>query len=595
MINLYNIDEIDLGNTVEETTNNVLMNAVEDDAIYSTMGNVKEENGCYWRLTNEGGKVISNFIIEPVELVVSENVSEFNVRIILTNNKICEKKFYTSDFISSSRFKSVLCQSSIDIIFRGKDEDLDGIRDILNQKKYHIKKGINYTGIIEHNKEFIFVSKSGTIDANNKKVDDVVYFGDTATFLDTKIVEQEPIWEPELAEIGKKLFNFNDLSVTATIIGFCASCFLKEKLAIMNGTKLNHLIICGESGSGKSETLENIIMPIFNLKSSTSAAQCTKFVTTRFPSASNTIPFIINEYKPAELSNEIKKNISNLLNNGYDKTSSYRGRPDQKLNEYQMLTPIIMAGEMQPGHTSAIQRSLIVYFAHSKTYKNPESEENFKYLKANKDLLNRLGRSLLEEALKIDMEILMERQRMLLNKIDGSMSSRPVSSAVNCMLGILLLEDVFSSMCFDFKETTGYTTEELFEAILNTVITDVLDGKKVINGIIEDCFEILNDIIENGILRRGIDYQIINAGTELALDINELYPKFIKYKNAQCLSDLEILSVKQFKKQLELKEYYIEKNRAVAFNSGLNTKRKKAFVLNLLKLKEKNILSNLYN
>lgn len=120
-------------------------------------------------------------------------------------------------------------------------------------------------------------------------------------------------------------------------------------------------------------------------------------------------------------------------------------------------------------------------------------------------------------------------------------------------------------------------------------------GKKVINGIIEDCFEILNDMIESGILKRGIDYQLINTGSELALDINEIYPKFIKYKNAQYLTDLEVLSAKQFKKQLTLKEYYVDSNRTVSFNCGMNKKRKKAFVLNMIKLKEKSVLSNLYN
>lgn len=592
------VDNINNKNMVSNKEMNVHK---EESKVITASGCLKEENNCYWRITSTGEKMISNFVINPVEIVYERSTLMIKVQFKTIEGKIYEEVLKASDLSTCSKFKNVIGNRHLDLLFKGRDDDLEEIKGIICKKNYITKKGAGYTGVFKHDGKFIFISPQSAIDSNGDNVDDVVYTGcnDSGDYSDannliwTNITKQNPIWEPELQSISKALLNFNDLQTTATIIGFCASCFLKERLYLANGTKFNHLIISGESGSGKSEVIENVVMPIFNTTTSTSAYQCTKFVMTKMPSSSNTIPLLITEYKPCDDRTE-SKNISELMRNAYDRTESFRGRPDQKINRYPALAPIILSGEVMVDETALLERSLVVCFSKSKI-KDKSREESFKMLKENKNILRSLGRSLLEEALKIDSLLLIERQKALSMKIGNAISSRNKNAIINCMLGIMLLEDVYNSMSFDMKMCTGYSIEELFQAITDAVKSNVFDGKNEVNGVIENSLEVLDDMAELGILRSGRDYQVINSGEELALDVKQFYANYMSYLKSHNMTNIDMLTEKNYKKQLSMKSYFVDSNRTVMFKNGIETKRKKSFILNIPKLKEKLNLSNLYN
>lgn len=82
---------------------------------------------------------------------------------------------------------------------------------------------------------------------------------ETAKCISTELTEVQPIDSFGLAQLSKFLFKFNILPITATIIGFSASCFLKEKLWQSGRIKHNYLIITGESGSGKAKQLKMLL------------------------------------------------------------------------------------------------------------------------------------------------------------------------------------------------------------------------------------------------------------------------------------------------------------------------------------------------
>ncbi len=91
---------------------------------------------------------------------------------------------------------------------------------------------------------------------------------------------------------------------------------------------------------------------------------------------------------------------------------------------------------------------------------------------------------------------------------------------------------------------------------------------------------------ESGVLIRGNDYQVINQGTELALNISPLYDKFTKYIREHNILDVEVLSLPQFRKQLRTKEYFND-YKTVRFNTANSAdKPVKAYTLDIAKLRE---------
>lgn len=550
-------------------------------------GNIYEVEKSYYRSSKRESKKISNFIMRLKESIRTNNNTILSCEVETEKYELIQIELNKADFLSSSRFKNTLYESSMNLIFKGKNEDLDDIKGILLKGKYKEITGTSHTGIIKNKDEYVFVDDNGCIDKEGNIIDDIKYIGENK--IKSGLSKLFSISKGELLEISNKLFNFNDINITASIIGFCSSCFLRERLYLDNGTKGPHLLICGEAGSGKSETLENIIMTIFDINTKMSADQCTRFVNVNFAGSSNTLPFIIEEYKPTRLSKTRRDEISALLRNSYDRTPGYRGTVEQRLNEYPVLTPIVLLGEMAIEESAGLERSVLIYFSKNKS-RSKGREESFRYLKIREQLLKRFGRTLLEQALSIDSNILIDRYEHL-NEKYSCLPSRVRNSAVTCMLGVLLVKDIFEIRGLDFQKSTGYDVDTLLNAIKENVVESVLEGSTEVKGIIEKNIEVLNDMVETGDLIQGIDYKIINNNTELALNIKMFYPKLLKYISSRNNKEIDKLSQNEFTKQLRFKEYYKD-YKAIRFVYNSEAKNAKAFVLDVSKLEEKVCIEN---
>jgi len=549
--------------------------------------NISETHKTYYKHLKKDGKLISNFIIKLKELIQADDNMLLKCEIERENLQNTDITFKMIDFLNSSNFKRTLALNDISLIFTGNTEDLNNIKGILFEREYKKTLGVNYTGVFKNDGEYVFVGNDSSINKLGKDINDVTYIGNSE--IQSTITNILPISKGELKRLAKHIFNFNELGNTATVFGFSSSCFLREKLYLDNGTKSPHLIICGEAGSGKSETLESIIMEVFSMNQKMSADQCSRFVNVNYAGGSNTLPFIIEEYKPSRLSKIRKDEISALLRNAYDRTPGFRGNAQQGLNKYPVVTPIILVGEMAIEESAGLERSILMYFSKQKISSNV-NKKSFMYLKKNKGMINRFGRGLLEQALKMD-SIALKNSYGELNEEYSCLPNRVRNSAVTCMLGIQLIRDLFEARGLRFEDCTGYNFNTLKDAIKENIVDNVLEGNSEVKGIIEKSMDVLNDMVETGELIKGIDYQVINSGAELALNIKMLYPKLLKYSTSHNLKENDKLSQNEFTKQLRFKEYYIA-YKAIRFVHKFEIKNGKAFVFNIAKLKLKACIDN---
>lgn len=542
---------------------------------------VFEKDNAYVKISNNGEPVvISNFIIAPVSMLETDSDTILEVKLVHANGKQASKLFRTTDFTSASKFKAAIHQNSIFFSFTGNDKDLEDIKSLMNNKGYVNKVVTQNIGMVKHLGQWCFVSGNTAFNSKGEFVDDLVLLPDYKV-ISTEIGEVDPLDADGLCHIASSLFQFNELPKTSTILGFTAACFLKERMRVA-GVKLNHLIMVGEAGSGKSQTLENIIMPIFSTHSYTSASKSTAFAALRTNSSSNLVPHIIEEFKRGKLSAAVYSTICNLMRDSYDGHTAQRGAADLTVKHFDLRAPIILVGENEPEEAAIRERSLEILF--SKADLSTERTRHFELLKENVALLNRFGRSLLNAALNLtdeEVRTLYKAQQSKVNKISG-LPPRVKNTLVNTFLGIQLVLMVCRNLGLSEISPFGFLEEELENAIVTAVRTYLMDGQENNLSIVDNTFAVLDRMN----LRLGEDYQPINNDTEIAFAVNQFYDRFTKYVR-EFQVEGEFLSITQFCKQLRKTEYFVA-NRVAKFRTASGAVlTRKAYVLNVEKLSNK--------
>lgn len=511
---------------------------------------------------------ITNFIIDPIQ-VVSIDGSGTLCANFKTDDKVYELKIAGICFASARRFKEILAKNCNKLYFKGNDNDLEDIKYLYNKKPYPVKTGIRFKGLLNISGKYHFVDNDKTIDSKGN-INNNFIFSPEYEVIKTDILKFNKINADELTIISKALFAFNELPKTLIILGFCCSCLVKVPLKEIN-YKLNHLLLIGEAGSGKSTTIDYIIRPFFSLVNSAfTAKNITKFSAIRTAASSNTIPFILDEFKPYEMNQQQVYSILDLLRNAYDNHTSPRGRTDQSLIEYELSSPIVLAGEAGSNEASIIERSLILNY--SKNDVTEESTENILILIKNKDLLSKLGRYILDIALDIKIEKLKElhetADKLFQNKIKDS---RIVNSLSNCYIGLKLLITAFKKLEVKIPIDINKVPDILIDYVLN----EMLDETKATKTAVEKILEYMDLILSNIDEYNGKYYEIKEK--TLYIDLKAFYPIFCQYMQSHNIKDIEILQYEAFTKQLR-KTKYFRKYEAYKFK---NSKRKKVFYLNI--------------
>ena len=553
---------------------------------------VFEGNNCYWkRLKDDGKQSISNFTIQPITIVDNGESTEMQTIIVCNRNFKVQRTFTLNDFLSVQKFKSAL--NHFALTFIGKDTDLEHIKSIITYKKFNLKSGVNCTGFHEINNTWYFVTGDKCIDEKGNINSDIV-ISKHLKEIDTNVLDMNPLTKDELLELGPRLFKFNELKITSVIISYCCAIWAKEILW-KNDIRFPHLLLIGEAGSGKYNTYDYIISSILNMTTGAiGATGLTKFSVDKMMSSSNTIPFVIEEYKPFSIGPTKVNLISGVLRESYDHTTSTRGNKDRKLERLTYSSPLILIGEVGTDETASKERSLLALFS-KKNVEVPEYKNNFKYLLKNNNILNKLGRSIFNEILKLDKTQIYEEIEALEQFIDQNISLNRVKESVNIAFwGLSILEKVFANLGLNMESIIGFNKKELYNAINIATYEDLLDSAQSSKSVIDVTLESFNTLAVTGKLVKGFHYSVINNGAELAIYMATTYPIF--NENKINLQTEFISSVNQFNKQLRAMPYYITSKSVKLFTKEYfgyaeptNKVNRKCIVLDIAMLKERGL------
>ena len=530
-------------------------------------------------------KALTNFTMRPVNGIKSDSAYLMDIEFTTIDEKTFLNQIDSSIFASTQLFKKAIKKiGGIDMVFDGNESDLANIQLYMNNKyrDYNHCLGLDYVGMYKMDGAWVYVGTDGAIDRKGNPISSVVSITEDNEALRSGILDTPMIKKSELKEISGDLFRFNTYERTINILGWVGACFLKERLR-QRKIKLSHLVIAGGAGSGKSETLEKIIQPIFGLQGSgIGCSGITKFSTLKSTSSTNLLPVIFEEYKPHKLSKIELDLISATLRSTYDYQTSQRGRADQSVVNYMRRSPICLVGESSFDETAIKERIVDVQFA--KSDRTAEHTKSYRYLAKHEDQLNFLGKALLLLVMNMPDEALdkLIQQSKVFEKMD--FETRTILGMSNVYLGILLMKELYESFGLNFWAETGLSEKMVQDSIVNNTYNS-LDGSSKVNSAVDLIIQTFDTMALKNKIRPEYDYTVNQSTGELCLRLNLIYDEFTKYIREFNILDVEVLGIRQFTRQLRREGYYADYNyRNFKERNNDEIVRQKCYILNLKKL-----------
>lgn len=522
--------------------------------VYASGGNapVYEYKGQYFRAKGDNTYPITNFEFVPVEMIIAEEETQLTADLVTVRGETYRLTFMTTDFANQQKFKNALNKRTIALSYTGSDGDLELLKAYVSELDWRTKIGVKAMGIYEHESGMAFVSSDGAVDANGAAVESIVQLEKYRSITST-ILAAKPLTASQLQRLGERLMSYNEPAKTVSILAWISGCFIKEHLRKKN-VKFPHLMLIGEAGSGKSNTLERVIMPVFSRVKIVAAGQTTAFTLMKDAASSNTIPMALDEFKPSKIDRFRLDALLNHFRNSYDGQEGVRGRADQSIVSYELLAPLVVAGEESPDEAAIRERSIELLFS-KKDLKAVECRAAFRDLCSSNDLLGSLGHSLLSIALKTKPAECYAWYEDALGSFNKELPSRIVNNLACMVAGLRLLEKLCGALGLTWHEVFPYNMEPCTRYIEYAAKEYLLDGGTSNKSVIEQTLEIMS--------RMGLDpksdYAICDGDTVLALRLNPVYDKYTKYRKDYAVAG-ETLTYAQFKLQLSHSDYFLESN-----------------------------------
>ena len=541
----------DGGTYGDETVNK----AIEiTESTYSSTGEsfVFEQEGRYY--SNRSGKVyvITNFVFKPIEMIVAEEDTQMTANLVTVRGETFQESFLTSDFSNQQKFKNFLNRRTISLGYYGSDGDLELLKGFISDLEWQKKAGVKALGLYEHEKRLVFVGTGSAVAAGNTPVNDILQM-DKYRSIDSAILGCAQIEPEQLQTLGELLMNYNEPAKTVSVLAWTAGCFIKEHLR-MRGIKFPHLMLIGEAGSGKSNTMERVVLPIFSRTKIIAAGQGTAFTLMKDSASSNLVPQALDEFKPSKIDKFRLDTLYNHFRNSYDGHEGVRGRADQSIVSYELLAPLMVAGEESADEAAIRERSIELLFS-KKDLKSVESRMNFQTLCASTPQLGSFGRSLLETALQTKPDEALAWHAEGLCSFAKELPSRVVNNLACCYAGLCLLEKLCNEFGFSWQEVFPNSREACRKYLEYAVKQYLLDGSTSNRSVVEQTLEVM--------ARMGLDpkseYRVLEDGKVLALWLIHVYDRYTKYRKDYAIFG-ESLSYAQFKRQLLHSDLYLGSN-----------------------------------
>lgn len=518
--------------------------------VYSPGGElgVFEANGRYMRERGENVYPLTNFVVHPLEMLVAEEEAQMTCDAATMYGETFRLTFMTADFASAQKFKAVLNKRTISLSYMGSDGDLEVLKTYLAGLEWQVKRGVKALGLYERDGRWAYVDRSRAFAAGGEEVPDMVQMEKCAS-IETALPEHAPISAERLMELGAPLLSYNEPAKTVTVLAWCAGCFIKEMLRAA-GVKYPHLFLIGEAGSGKSTTLERVILPIFGRSRVVAAPQVTGFTLMKDAASSNLFPQALDEFKPSKIEKNRLAALYNHFRDSYDGHEGVRGRADQTQAAYALLAPLVVAGEESPDEPAIRERGMELLFS-KRDLKDPVVRQAFGRLSAMQGALTEMGRALLDTALTLNTATARQWFDEALPLFNGRLPSRVVNNLACCMAGLRLAEAVCNRLGLSWGQVFPVGLDACAKHLEYAAREYLLDGGESNKSVVEQTLEVMDRMTVSP------EYCAFSKdGKEVAFLFARFYDQYTKYRRDHAIYG-ECLPYNQFIKQVKKSDLFV--------------------------------------
>lgn len=518
--------------------------------VYSPGGElgVFEANGRYMRERGENVYPLTNFVVHPLEMLVAEEEAQMTCDAATMYGETFRLTFMTADFASAQKFKAVLNKRTISLSYMGSDGDLEVLKTYLAGLEWQVKRGVKALGLYERDGRWTYVDRSRAFAAGGEEVADMVQMEKCAS-IETALPEHPPISAERLMELGAPLLSYNEPAKTVTVLAWCAGCFVKEMLRAA-GVKHPHLFLIGEAGSGKSTTLERVILPIFGRSRVVAAPQVTGFTLMKDAASSNLFPQALDEFKPSKIEKNRLAALYNHFRDSYDGHEGVRGRADQTQATYALLAPLVVAGEESPDEPAIRERGMELLFS-KRDLKDPAARQAFGRLSAMQGALTEMGRALLDTALTLNTATARQWFDEALPLFNGRLPSRVVNNLACCMAGLRLTEAMCNRLGLSWGQVFPVGLDACAKHLEYAAREYLLDGGESNKSVVEQTLEVMDRMTVSP------EYCAFSKdGKEVAFLFARFYDQYTKYRRDHAIYG-ECLPYNQFIKQVKKSDLFV--------------------------------------
>lgn len=520
------------------------------EQVYSPGGElgVFEANGRYMRERGESVYPLTNFVVHPLEMLVAEEEAQMTCDVATMYGETFRLTFMTADFASAQKFKAVLNKRTISLSYMGSDGDLEVLKTYLAGLEWQVKRGVKALGLYERDGRWAYVDRSRAFAAGGEEVADMVQMEKCAS-IETALPEHAPISAERLMELGAPLLSYNEPAKTVTVLAWCAGCFIKEMLRVA-GVKYPHLFLIGEAGSGKSTTLERVILPIFGRSRVVAAPQVTGFTLMKDAASSNLFPQALDEFKPSKIEKNRLAALYNHFRDSYDGHEGVRGRADQTQATYALLAPLVVAGEESPDEPAIRERGMELLFS-KRDLKDAAARQAFGRLSAMQGALTETGRALLDTALTLNTATARQWFDEALPLFNGKLPSRVVNNLACCMAGLRLAEAMCNRLGFSWGQVFPVGLDACAKHLEYAAREYLLDGGESNKSVVEQTLEVMDRMTVSP------EYCAFSKdGKEVAFLFARFYDQYTKYRRDHAIYG-ECLPYNQFIKQVKKSDLFV--------------------------------------
>lgn len=509
---------------------------------------IYEANGRYIRERGENVYALTNFVVHPLEMLEAEDETQMTCDAVTMYGETFRLFFMTTDFVSAQKFKAVLNKRTISLCYMGSDGDLEVLKSYLSGLEWQRKRGVKALGLHERDGRWLYVDKGQAIAAGNELVPDMVQM-EKCVSIQTELLSHDPIPAERMASLGQNLLDYNEPAKTVTVLAWCAGCFAKEMLRSA-GIKYPHLFMIGEAGSGKSTTLERVVLPLFGRSKVVAAPQITGFTLMKDAASSNLFPQALDEFKPSKIEKTRLSALYNHFRDSYDGHEGVRGRADQTQVSYALLAPLVVAGEESPEESAIRERSMELLFS-KRDLKEPSARAAFARITERHSDLTAMGRALLDTALTLRTDAVVQWHREALPMFNAALPSRILNNLACCMVGLRLMEAMLARLGLAWGQVFSVGIDACVKYLEYGVREYLLDGGNSNKSIVEQTMEVID--------RMGLttdEFRTLPDGNA-AFFFKGFYDRYTQYRRDHAIIG-ECLPYSQFIKQLRKSDLFVE-------------------------------------